>query len=106
MAREVVPWGCAHASIETTVNEIDRRSPRHADLRAPSDIGTWIELRRQGVLESEIASRHGVTQQAVSKAVLQYGRKLPAAEAEALRGAQLSLIGAMREMALQAVEQA
>src|SRR5216683_1645603 len=66
----------------------------------------WIELRRQGVVESEIASRHGVTQQAVSKAVLKHVRNLPAAEAECLRETQLALIDSMREMAVQAYEQA
>jgi len=66
----------------------------------------WIELRRQGVLESEIASRHGVTQQAVSKAVLKHVRNLPAAEAECLRETQLALIDSMRVMAVQAYEQA
>jgi len=58
------------------------------------------------VLESEIASRQGVTQQAVSKAVLKYVRNLPATEAESLRGTQLALIGSMRAMAVQAYEQA
>jgi len=66
----------------------------------------WIELRRQGVLESEIAKRHGVTQQAVSKAVLKHVRKLPASEAECLRETQLAMIDSMREMADQAYEQA
>jgi predicted transcriptional regulator len=66
----------------------------------------WIELRRQGVLESEIAKRHGVTQQAVSKAVLKHVRNLPAAEAERLKRTQLEQINSMREMALQAYEQA
>jgi hypothetical protein len=66
----------------------------------------WIELRRLGVLESEIASRHGVTQQAVSKAVLKYVRKLPAAEAECLKRTQLEQITSMREMALQAYARA
>ncbi len=66
----------------------------------------WIELRRQGVLESEIARTHGVTQQAVSKAVLKHVRNLPPAEAECLRETQLALIDSMREMADQAYEQA
>jgi len=66
----------------------------------------WIELRRQGVLESEIGKRHGVTQQAVSKAVLKHVRKLPATEAECLRKTQFALIDSMREMTLQAYEQA
>jgi len=58
------------------------------------------------VLESEIAKRQGVTQQAVSKAVLKYVRNLPAAEAECLRTTQLEQISSLREMALQAYEQA
>ncbi len=45
----------------------------------------WIELRRQGVLESEIASRYGVSQQASSKAVLKYVRDLPICDAGELR---------------------
>ena len=40
--------------------------------------GVWIALRRQGHLEKDIASRYGVSQQAVSKALLKYGRKDPA----------------------------
>jgi hypothetical protein len=47
--------------------------------------GEWIKLRRDGHLEKEIAKRYGVTQQAVSKAVLKYVRDLPAREAEHLR---------------------
>src|SRR5216683_7317792 len=39
VAREVVLWGCAHASIETRQAKPTGRSPQHADLRALSDIG-------------------------------------------------------------------
>jgi len=45
----------------------------------------WIELRRQGFLESDIAHRDGVTQQAVSKAILKYLRAIPRREAADLR---------------------
>jgi hypothetical protein len=50
--------------------------------------GVWIALRRQGHLEKDIASRYGVSQQAVSKALLNYVRDVPASEAERLRRAR------------------
>jgi transcriptional regulator with XRE-family HTH domain len=45
----------------------------------------WIELRRAGISEQEIARRYGVTQQAVSKILLKYVRNLSAPAADDLR---------------------
>jgi predicted transcriptional regulator len=45
----------------------------------------WIELRRAGISEHEIARRYGVSQQAVSKTLLKYVRNLPALAADELR---------------------
>ena len=42
--------------------------------------GVWINLRKQGHLEKDIARRYGVSQQAVSKAVLKYARDVPKGE--------------------------
>ena len=66
----------------------------------------WLELRRLGHRESDIASRFGVTQQAVSKALLKYVRSVPASEAQELQRAHLAQLAAMRETALHALEQA
>ena len=45
----------------------------------------WLTLRRKGMLEIDIARRFGVTQQAVSKAILKYIRNLSISESEDLR---------------------
>lgn len=42
-------------------------------------------MRRQGYLEAQIAARYGVSQQAVSKAILIYVRTLPVQSADELR---------------------
>jgi hypothetical protein len=57
--------------------------------------GVWIALRRQGHLEADIARRFGVTQQAVSKALLKYVRDLPAGEAELLRQTHAAYLALM-----------
>jgi hypothetical protein len=94
-------WGCAMAGFGRNGSRSSAKAVTNAERHRE-----WIELRRQGVLESEIASRHGVTQQAISKAILKHVRNLPAAEADCLRETQLALIDSMREMAVQAYEQA
>lgn len=64
---------------------------RNGTLSSPKAIATaerhreWIELRRAGMSELEIASRYGVSQQSVSKAVLKYLRNLSISESEDLR---------------------
>jgi hypothetical protein len=68
--------------------------------------GVWIALRRQGHLEADIARRYGVTQQAVSKAILKHVRDLPAGEAELLRIDRAAQIALMYKMANQACERA
>jgi len=60
------------------------RSSASSIARAERD-RDWIELRRQGLLESEIASRYDVRQQTVSKPILKYVRNLPALAADDLR---------------------
>jgi hypothetical protein len=55
----------------------------------------WIELRRQGLLESEIASRYDVRQQTVSKAILKYVRNLPALAADDLRRLEAERLDAL-----------
>jgi hypothetical protein len=55
----------------------------------------WIELRRQGLLESEIASRYEVRQQTVSKAILKYVRNLPAIAADDLRRIEAERLDAL-----------
>ena len=67
--------------------------------------GVWIALRRQGHLEKDIASRYGVSQQAVSKALLNYVRDVPASEAERLRRAHVVYLASMYKMANQLYEQ-
>jgi hypothetical protein len=66
----------------------------------------WIALRRQGHLEADIARRYGVSQQAVSKALLKYVRDLPAREAELLRQTHAAYLALMYKMANQACERA
>jgi predicted transcriptional regulator len=65
-----------------------------------------IELRLQGLSQSEIAGRFGVTQQAVSKAILKHIRDLPATEAEQLRQEQLGRLAELEEAAIQILETA
>jgi hypothetical protein len=55
----------------------------------------WIELRRQGLLESEIASRYDVRQQTVSKAILKYVRNVPALAADDLRRLEAERLDAL-----------
>jgi hypothetical protein len=55
----------------------------------------WIELRRQGLIESEIASRYDVRQQTVSKAILKYVRNLPALAADDLRRLEAERLDAL-----------
>ena len=55
----------------------------------------WIELRRQGLLESEIAARYDVRQQTVSKAILKYVRNLPALAADDLRRLEVERLDAL-----------
>ena len=57
-------------------------------------------------MEKEIASRYGVTQQAVSKAILKHVRDLPAREAELLRMTHTDYLASMHEMVSQAYERA
>ena len=57
--------------------------------------GVWIKERREGLLEREIGSRYGVTQQAVSKAILKHVRDLPAGEAEQLRRTRAAQIASI-----------
>lgn len=52
--------------------------------------------------EAEIARRYGVTQQAVSKALLKYIRDVPAAEARELRREQMQRLAAMRKALMEA----
>jgi hypothetical protein len=68
--------------------------------------GVWIVLRRQGHLEKDIARRFGVTQQAVSKAILKHVRDLPAGEAELLRHTHAAYLASMYKMAIQLCEKA
>lgn len=63
----------------------------------------WIELRRAGMSELEIASRYGVSQQSVSKVLLGHVRDLPAAQAADFRRSHLERLNQMREMAMKAV---
>jgi predicted transcriptional regulator len=56
---------------------------------------TWIELRRQGYLETQIAARFGVSQQAVSKALLKYLRNLPQESADELRRIEAERLDAL-----------
>jgi hypothetical protein len=55
---------------------------------------------------TDIARRYGVSQQAVSKALLKYVRDLPAGEAELLRIDRAAQIASMYKMADQACERA
>src|SRR6202022_3617223 len=55
----------------------------------------WIDLKRQGHTECEIARRSGVSQQAVSKAVLKYVRNLPALAADDLRRLEAERLDAL-----------
>lgn len=66
----------------------------------------WIQLRREGLRESEIAAKYGVSQQAVSKAVLKYVRDVPKREAERLRQAHFMQIVHMNELAMRAYDYA
>lgn len=66
----------------------------------------WLELRRQGVGEAEIARRAGVSQQAVSKAILKHIRAIPAHEADALRREHVAQIQAIGNLAMDAYEHA
>jgi hypothetical protein len=66
----------------------------------------WIDLRRQGLLEAQIATRFGVSQQAVSKAILKYVHELPAREAVELRNEQLIRLDQLGEMAIELYETA
>jgi hypothetical protein len=68
--------------------------------------GVWIKLRREGLLEREIGSRSGVSQQAVSKALLKYVRDVPAGEAKLLRRTHAAYLASMHEMVSQAYERA
>lgn len=68
--------------------------------------GVWIALRRQGHLEADIARHYGVTQQAVSKALLKYVRDVPAGEAELLRWTHAAQIASMYKMANEACARA
>ena len=69
-------------SSATTLSKIER----HRD---------WLDLRRQGLPECEIAHRYGVTQQAVSKAILKYLRTLPALAADDLRRLEAERLDAL-----------
>src|SRR5208283_1058936 len=64
----------------------------------------WIELRGQGLSETEIAHRYGVTQQAVSKVLLKYVHDLRALEAQELRRMHMAQFAQMRDIAMQALE--
>jgi hypothetical protein len=66
----------------------------------------WLKLRREGLFERQIGSRYGVTQQAVSKALLKYVRDVPASEAELLRLTRAAQIASMYKMVSQAYERA
>jgi hypothetical protein len=68
--------------------------------------GVWIALRRQGHLEKEIASRYGVSQQAVSKVILKHLRDISAREAELLRWTHVAYLASMYKMADEACERA
>jgi hypothetical protein len=65
----------------------------------------WINLRRKGHLEKEIARRFGVTQQAASKVLLKHVRDVAASEAERLRRTHLAYLASMYKMANQLYEQ-
>jgi predicted transcriptional regulator len=66
----------------------------------------WLALRRQGHSEADIARRYGVSQQAVSKALLKHVRDLPAGEAELLRQTHAAYLALMYKMANEACERA
>jgi hypothetical protein len=70
------------------------RSSASSIARAERD-RDWIDLRRKGLLESEIASRYDMRQQTVSKAILKYVRNLPALAADDLRRLEAERLDAL-----------
>jgi hypothetical protein len=88
--------GCAGTGQEVgAVKKFGRAKSSASSIARAERDRDWIELRRQGLLESEIASRYEVRQQTVSKAILKYVRNLPALAADDLRRIEAERLDAL-----------